>query len=171
MTTRNYKPVFVVNVENSGVDAKDYHKFEPVFVVNSGSSGTAVDTFTKTEINDMLKPILESLDALASAKKDGTSSLSIETSGWIEQNVFLIKKKIERCEQMHEEYKKILEEFVQDYDDFRSYILEMLNVKQCEEDMQQEESKKPKTVQDVELEEKKVVLYDSDIPVIETSAE
>lgn len=171
MTTRNYKPVFVVNVENSGVDAKDYHKFEPVFVVNSGNSGTTVDTFTKTEINDMLKPILESLDALASAKKDGTSSLSIETSGWIEQNVFLIKKKIERCEQMHEEYKKILEEFVQDYDDFRSYILEMLNVKQCEEDMQQEESKKPKTDQDVELEEKKVVLYDSDIPVIETSAE
>ena len=164
MISRNSRPVFVVNAENSGVDPKDYAKFEPVYVVNSGSSGTTVDTYTKDELDAKLQSILEGVDALAKATQASKSYLSPETNGWIEQNVYLTKKKIERCEQIHQEIGKMMKEFVDDYDDFKSYIMELLNIRPTEEEMEQPQPKEQK-IEDVEIVEEELRVS-GEIPVI-----
>ena len=57
-----------------------------------------------------------------------------------------------------------MKEFVDDYDDFKSYIMELLNIRPAEEEMEQPQPKEQK-IEDVEIVEEELRVS-GEIPVI-----
>lgn len=141
------QPVFVVNADNSGVQPTEYSRFKGVFVVNAPSSGTAVDTYTKLELDSKLQSIFTRMDAMAEAQAKGSASVSTFTTSWIDQNVFLLKDKMKKYDDSVKEIMSVIQELANDYQDFRSYVLELLNVRECEKEMEEDiqPEKKSKT--------------------------